>query len=282
MTKRIMVGTDGSAIGQVALRWAAQFAAATDATLLVVSAWQPPFAEIDPATYAEQLEEARQVLETQWCAAARAIGIEYQPVVIEGDPRSVLLARADEEDADLVVVGAHGARHHRHPLHLGSVTHHLIHHATRPLAAIPPHVSASKPERVVVGVDGSDGSAGAVAWCIEYATASGAEVIAVHSELPLAEWVSHSDPHSWYRRAQEEVREWAAPLRDAGVRGRELVVEHEPATGLAETAIREQADLLVVGARGRGGFTGLRLGSTALKVLHESGLPIVLVPAPTQ
>jgi nucleotide-binding universal stress UspA family protein len=278
--ERIVIGTDGSAIGQAALRWAAQLAAATRGTLIVVSAWQPPFAEIDPPTHAELLEESRKVLDAQWCAPVRDLGVAYEPVVVEGDPRRVLLARADEDDADLLVVGAHGAGHHKHPLHLGSVTHHLVHHTTRPLVAVPPHVAATSPKRIVVGVDGSDGSARAVSWCVEHAPALGADVLAVHSELPLAEWVPHSDPQSWYHIARQHVHEWAAPLRDAGLHCQEFVVEHEPATGLADTAIREDADLLVIGARGRGGFTGLRLGSTALEVLHQSGLPVVLVPTP--
>jgi nucleotide-binding universal stress UspA family protein len=69
-------------------------------------------------------------------------------------------------------------------------------------------------------------------------------------------------------------------LRNAGVEVRSLVVEHSATRGLTEIAIREDAELLVVGTRGRGGFTGLRLGSTALKLLHRSGLPVVLVPTP--
>jgi nucleotide-binding universal stress UspA family protein len=274
------VGTDGSAVGQVAVRWAAQLAGATGATLVVVTAWQPPFAEIDPTTAAERLDEAQRILEEQWCAPARELGVDLRPVVNEGDPRQVILACAAEEDADLVVVGARGASHHKHPLHFGSVTHHLIHHTDRPLATIPPHVSTAAPTRLVVGLDGSEGSTRAIAWCVDYARDRAVEVVAVHSELPLAEWVPHSDPRSWFRAAQDELHTWAAPLREAGVTTRELVVEHEPATGLAETAIREGADLLVVGARGRGGFTGLRLGSTSLKVLHQSDLPVVLAPMP--
>jgi nucleotide-binding universal stress UspA family protein len=281
VTSTIVVGTDGSAVAQVAVRWAAQFACATRAELVVVTAWQPPFAEIDPATASERLDDAQRVLEDQWCAPARQIGVDLRPIVEEGDPRQVILACAEEQDADLVVVGARGASHHKHPLHFGSVTHHVIHHTDRALATIPPHVSTAAPTRLVVGLDGSDSSTLALTWCIDYARDRSVEVVAVHSELPLAEWVPHSDPHSWFQAAQEDLNTWAAPLREAAVTSRELVVEHEPATGLAETAIREGADLLVVGARGRGGFTGLRLGSTAMKVLHQSDLPVVLLPTPT-
>ena len=54
--------------------------------------------------------------------------------------------------------------------------------------------------------------------------------------------------------------------------------KREPVAALTEAGIREQVGLVVVGTRGVGGFSGLRLGTTALKVLHQSGLPVVLVP----
>ena len=277
MTKRLLAGTDGSPEAQVALRWAARFCAAIDAELVVATAWRPSFAEVDPDTHAERRVEAHAILEDLWCAPARDAGVSYHAALLEGDPRDWLLVHADEVDADLIVVGARGGGG-AHPMHLGSVTHHLVHHTDRPLATITPSTRPIPPARIVVGVDGSAGSASAVQWCVDYAQPLGAEVVAVYAELPLVEWVRHDDPRGWYRQAQHDCEAWAAPLRDAGMRSRSLVVEHEPVRGLTEAAMREEADLLVVGARGRGGFTGLRLGSTALRVLHRSGHPVVLVP----
>jgi nucleotide-binding universal stress UspA family protein len=267
MTKRVLVGTDGSATAQVAVRWAAALCSATEAELVVVTTWTPPFAEMDPDTYAGRLDDAHRVLEEQWCAPAREAGADYRARVLEGDARDVLLTGAEEVDADLVVVGPRGSGHHPHAPELGSVTHHLIHHIERPLAAIPALARPAPPERLLVGVDGSAGSASAVRWCVEYAGQLAAEVVAVAAGRPSAD-------------AREECEVWAAPLRKAGLRSRTLVVEEEPVNGLIEAGIREQADLLVVGSRGRGGFTGLRLGSTAWKIIHRSGLPVVLVAGP--
>jgi nucleotide-binding universal stress UspA family protein len=282
MTKRVLVGTDGSPEAQVALRWAVRFCAATDAELTVVTAWRPSFTEIDPNTHDEQLAGARSILEDQWCAPVRGANVPYHAALLEGDPRDWLLVQADEMDADLVVVGVRGGGGSAHPVYLGSVTHHLVHHTDRPVAAIPPHARLSPPARIMVGVDGSAGSARAIQWCVDFGQVLGAEVVAVYAELPLAEWVRHDDPHSWYRHAQDDCETWSAPLRDAGVRSRTLVTEHEPVRGLSEAGIQEEADLLVVGARGRGGFSGLRLGRTALRVLHRSGIPTVVVPPARQ
>jgi nucleotide-binding universal stress UspA family protein len=265
MAKRVLVGTDGSSTAQVAVRWAAVLCSATQAELVVVTAWTPPFAEVAPDTYAGLLDDARRVLEEQWCEPARDAEAEYRAWVLEGDARDVLLTGAEDADADLVVVGPRGAGHHPHAPDLGSVTHHLIHHIDRPLAAIPASSRPAPPERILVGVDGSAGSASAIQWCVESAGQLGAEVIAVHA-------LDDSYPD-----AREQCETWAAPVRKAGLRSRTLVVEEEPVTGLIDATIREQADLLVVGSRGRGGFTGLRLGSTAWKIIHRSGLPVVLV-----
>ena len=277
MRKRVLVGTDGSTTAQGAVRWAAELCTGVDAELVIATAWTPPFAEVDPDTYAKRLEDARHVLDEQWCAPAREAAADYRAQVLEGDPRDLLLKGAAEENADLVVVGPRGAGGHPRSLDLGSVTHHLIHHTDRPLAAIPARVRTAPAERILVGVDGSAGSARAVEWCAEYAARLAAEVIAVYAAEPSAA----RDARIGESGAHDEPESWIAPLHTAGLRSRALVVEQDPVTGLIEAGIREQAGLLVVGARGRGGFTGLRLGSTAWKIMHRSGSPVVLVAGPT-
>jgi nucleotide-binding universal stress UspA family protein len=274
----VVTGTDGSVSGQAAVEWATSIAARIGVQLVVVHAWHPSFAEVPPGVDEELRAEAARRLADEWCSVARDADVDPVPVLVEGDPRDLLLRTADEYDAGLLVVGARGAGSHTHALHLGSVTHHLVHHTERPLAAIPATSGPLLPERILVGVDGSAGSARAVEWCVTMASALSAEVIAVYGEAPLAEWVSHSDPHSWYQQAREKCEAWSTPLRDAGVSSQAMVVDHEPVTALTETALREHAGMIVVGTHGRGAVTGVRLGSTALKVLHRSGLPVALVP----
>jgi nucleotide-binding universal stress UspA family protein len=277
----VLVGTDGSVSGQAAVRWAVEFAARTGSELLVATAWPPPFANVSPRVYDELRADAEQRLDREWCSPARDAGLGYESVVLAGDPRHALLEAADERDADLVVVGPRGSGSHPHALHLGSVTHHLVHHTERPLAAIPASARIGEPTRIEVGVDGSDGSARAVEWCRAVANTTKTEVLAVYADAALAESGTPTDPARAYQAALGDCEGWARPLVEAGIPTRTLVVDDEPVTALTETGIRERADMVVVGTRGRGGFTGLRLGSTALKVLHHSGLPVVLVPSHT-
>ena len=60
---------------------------------------------------------------------------------------------------------------------------------------------------------------------------------------------------------------------------RTLVLDGDPVDALTDVAIAEAAGMIIVGARGTGGITGLRLGSTALKVLHQAQVPVLMVPA---
>jgi nucleotide-binding universal stress UspA family protein len=275
--RRLMVGTDGSVSGQVAVAWAAAVAQATDADLVVASAWTPSQAEVPPETYERLRAEARRNLDDE-CSIAGEAAIEYEARILEGDPRSVLLDAAERDDVDLLVTGTHGSGSHPHALHLGSVAHHLADHTTRVLATIPASARSVWPARVLVGVDGSEGSAHAVEWCRDFARQLASEVIAAHASEPFGERTSPSDSATGNIGVREQVDEWIAPLHEAGIPTRVLVPQREPVAALTEAGIREQVGLVVVGTRGLGGFSGLRLGTTALKVLHQSGLPVVLVP----
>ena len=276
--KRLLIGTDGSVSGQAALRWAVDMAHATESELVVATAWRPGIAEVPPPIYDELRDDARRVLDDDWCAIARDADTRYRALLLEGDPRELLLAAAADTHADLVVVGARGSRSHPHALHLGSVAHHLVHHATLPLATIPASARPSTPHRILVGVDGSPGSAEAVAWCRDVAPQLEAEVIAVHARPSSTERPSRFGPSSASRGGREDCDEWVRSLRDARIPTRSIVIENDPVAALTDVGVRERADLIVVGTRGIGGFSGLRLGSTALKTLHHSGLPVALIP----
>ncbi|MFN3215793.1 MAG: universal stress protein [Acidimicrobiales bacterium] len=75
------------------------------------------------------------------------------------------------------------------------------------------------------------------------------------------------------------VWDHAAELASAGIDFHALALRgSNVADALLQAAADERADLVVVGTRGLGGFTGLRIGGVALKVLHRTDRPVVLVP----
>jgi nucleotide-binding universal stress UspA family protein len=140
----IVVGVDGSEPSLKALRWAAQQARLTGATLRVLTTWEvatgtgwvPTFpVDYDPQAVARQaLDEAI----TETLGADPDVAVER--IVKEGHAAPVLLAAA--KDADLLVVGSHGHGAFAGML-IGSVSEHLVRHA--PCAIVVVH--CDKPPR---------------------------------------------------------------------------------------------------------------------------------------
>lgn len=150
---------------------------------------------------------------------------------------------------------------------------------------------------IVVGVDGSAGSQAALRWAVgDLARRGGGRLHVVHAwEYPIAAMAPSPvgtvvPPTDEMRAAAEEALD--SILRDAGLgEGADLpegvevvpIVREGPPAGVLLDLSREvDADLVVVGARGRGGFVGLLLGSVATQVVNHARVPTVVVPPDTQ
>lgn len=134
---------------------------------------------------------------------------------------------------------------------------------------------------IVVGTDGSANAALALRWAIDLALATNAEVVAVHSMGLLL----HPSPDKTipsYGHADEIRKQfedlWCEPLRSSKVAHRSIFLEGNPVSAMLETAEKENAELIVVGSRGHGGFPELRLGSTSHQLLEYSNRPVTVVP----
>jgi nucleotide-binding universal stress UspA family protein len=140
---------------------------------------------------------------------------------------------------------------------------------------------------IVVGVDGSGASRRALQWCADHAAAFGAEVVVVHAiDISYAYYGSlgvGSMPIIMGPGDEDELRDtisrdWCKPLADAGVEHRVELVDGNAAVVVKQVADHEDAALVVVGRRGRGGFAELLLGSTSHQLAHHVGRPLVIVP----
>ena len=136
---------------------------------------------------------------------------------------------------------------------------------------------------IVVGVDGSAGSAKALRFALEEARLRGAEVKAVGAwHVPAAAyetgWVPISvDPTDYEKIARAALEK---TLADAGAADADVSVTSVVREGnAADVLIAEArvADLLVVGSRGLGGFKGLLLGSVSQQCAHHAACPVVIV-----
>jgi nucleotide-binding universal stress UspA family protein len=136
---------------------------------------------------------------------------------------------------------------------------------------------------IVVGIDGSDGSVGALQWAVDHAARTGAPVVAVHAwEFPYASDVSGMTTMPDWAYMADGARATVDRVVEKvtlpeGVHVEVEVVEGSGAGALIERA--EGAALLVVGARGRGGFLSLLLGSVATQCVNHARVPVVVIPS---
>ncbi|MFP5366741.1 MAG: universal stress protein [Actinomycetes bacterium] len=133
--------------------------------------------------------------------------------------------------------------------------------------------------RIVAGVDGSAASRLALEWAVTEARLRGGHVRAVTAwQFPPVtvgmEGLIH-DPDIFPQAARRLQNEALKEVESGAVPVTGDVVQGHPATVLLKAA--EDADLLVVGSRGFGGFTGLLLGSVSTQVLHHSPCPVLVV-----
>jgi nucleotide-binding universal stress UspA family protein len=137
--------------------------------------------------------------------------------------------------------------------------------------------------QIVVGIDGSDESKAAFRWALEEARLRKASVRAVHAwHDPYTLAPGYGLPEDFefpalQKAAQERLAATVDELvgENPDVTIEQLVLEGRPASILVEAA--EDADLLVVGSRGHGGFAGLLLGSVSQQCAHHATCPVVIV-----
>ena len=147
---------------------------------------------------------------------------------------------------------------------------------------------------IVVGVDGSGNSRGALDWALNEARLRGSSVRAVHAwEIPVvgtgeAPWAL-VPPQSYVDLSAKEIDQHARDALDREVEealarvGVVIDVERLVVEGSAEDAVIDasaDAELAVVGSRGRGALKTLVLGSVSQHVLHHAACPVVVVPPP--
>jgi nucleotide-binding universal stress UspA family protein len=135
---------------------------------------------------------------------------------------------------------------------------------------------------IVVGVDGSDTAVAALRWAIDHARRTGSTVVAVHAwEYPFtgdmtgtAAMPSRDLLVEGAQATLAHAIEQAGPTSDVKVVSE--VIEGSSSMRLIERSAG--ASLLVVGARGHGGFLSLLLGSVATQCVNHATVPVVVVP----
>lgn len=283
----IVVGIDGSSPGHDALAFAAREAGLRHARLVVVHAWQHiilgeawAIAQVDPA----QVEAAARTVLDDAVAAARvhAPDVDITPELVQQAAALALIEAGGK--ADLVVVGSRGLGGFKGLL-LGSVSNRVVHHSPAMVAIVRAGQPAStEPDaaHVVVGVDGSPASDLAVQVAVEEARIRDAALRIVHAwSFPALAMLPLTPDVPTIPELDADARALIArSLEGAGGAGEVPVeaisVQGHPAEVLIAAAA--DADLLVVGGRGAGGFHGLPVGSVSDACARHARCPVLIVP----
>ncbi|MEV5753895.1 universal stress protein [Actinoallomurus sp. NPDC052308] len=285
MREPIVVGVDGSRQALCAVDWAAAEAGRRGLPLRIVhiaTGWErgdiPAYRGRGPATSQPETPGLR-ILDIAEERARMFGPIEIERRLGIGPIPGTLLQ--ESAGGSLLVLGQRGTGAFSRLL-LGSVSRQAAEHAPCPVLIVPTDTDPRPrlPE-IVVGIDGSQASVDAVGFALEEAAERGLSLRGIHAwdrpdypaEMRPACYNTLTIEEEGARVLSESLAGWAAKYPDVPVI--QQVIEGGPAAVLTEAS--RTAELLVVGARGRGGFPGLRLGSVSHAVLHHAEGPVAVV-----
>lgn len=282
----ILVGIDGSPESYAALRWAAGAAIVRRRPVTLMHVVPPVVAnwsiEAILADYQVQQEDhADNVIATaQQTLHAATQGTDEPEVRIERRYAGVLteLTTASGQ-ADLIVVGSRGLGAVG-GLVLGSVSRNLLHHAQCPVIVVKDNMARDTDRGlpVLLGIDGSPASEAAIAFAFDEASRRGVGLIALHAwsdiavfSMPGTDWHTHADQGR--EILGQRLAGWQEQYPDVAIRRR--IVCDKPARRLIDES--RQSQLVVVGSRGRGGISGMLLGSVSTSVAESAPAPVAVI-----
>ncbi|WP_346534852.1 universal stress protein [Micromonospora sp. DPT] len=285
MNRPVVAGVDGSPSSLVAAEHAARAAALRRRPLHLVHGYLHPLGYGVPLNPYDlglpaPTEESGKMLErTAAELADRWPGLAIEVRQVAGGPGASLIE--ESRRAELVVVGSRGLGGFAGLL-LGSVGAQVAAHAHCPVLVVRPDeqpIPVDGP--VVAGVDGSESAGLAAGYAADEAA---------RRDVPLV--LVHVGPPDGDRPVPEEVEESQAAYQAEAVRllakasaavradHPDLVVREHPvrAAGAAQGLIEASgaASMLAIGTRGRGGFTGLLLGSVSQTVVQHAHCPVLV------
>ena len=270
-----------------ALDWAAREAVRQGDSLTIMHVIAVSGITGDFPELPEEITEAADELLAAAAERARELGVTE--VETAKGYRSITAALVEmSREAELVVVGNRGHGEASSAV-LGSVAYAVTSHASCPVVVVrgDGHTDIAPGHRVVVGIDGSRSGVHAGFFAAEFAQRAGAEleVVGVWDTATLGTVSSEfaarvgivglkdkheTQMHKWVDLAVAKLAERFPGLKVTG-----SVEQGSPVVVLREKS--ENAGLLVVGTRGRGGFAGLLLGSVSHRLIHDIGCPIAVV-----
>lgn len=267
-TRVVVAGIDGSTAAETAIKWATDEAASRHASLRVVHAfvWPEFSVPLGSTDLAPGLRAGAEKVVRDAVRFARDLqpGLDVEGIRHDGFPAPILLR--ESKQAEVLVIGSRGLSVTLGAL-VGSTGLDLAANAHCPVVIVRPDQTIDAGDHVVVGYDGSSASDAALGFGEDYARRHDLRVRVVAAK-PFYNPDGKADQFDLETVLRSRPGRADLELVEAG---------GHP----AEQILRQSADarLIVVGARGRGGFAGMLLGSVSQTVLHHALCPVAVIPA---
>jgi nucleotide-binding universal stress UspA family protein len=273
MADGVIVGYDGSAGSDDAVRWAAREAWARRTVLTICLAWPPAeLAQMGDGALREHARQQATEILARGVRVARTVPdlATVRTVAAEGSPARLLCERS--RTAEMVVTGSsgHGGLSGSP---LGSVSWQVASHGQGPVVVVRGHWRPvnQAPGLVVAGVDGSLPSREALAFAFEEAALRDVSLVALCATADAAGRIGGA------QRMKEDFGQLMTAFEKEHP---EVAVLRQVSFGTPRAALLEaaaEAQLLVVGSRGLGGVTGMAIGSVSCALVHHAPCPVAVV-----
>ena len=234
----------------------------------------------------EVLEEMRRALDLA------AVSPDATVIAEPGYPSKTIVDHALSNATDLIVMGTHGRRGFKRLL-LGSVTETVLREAPCPVLTVPPHIAAGDPpevtfKRILCPIDFSPSALQALGFALDLARQADGRV----TLLRVIEWLAEEEPRTSahfnvpeYRRhvaadAEERLRGVVAEESRTWVEIDNMIVFGRAHREILRAAEAKPADLIVMGAQGRGGVGLALFGSTTQQIVRGAACPVLTVRGP--
>jgi len=269
----ILLATDLYPASQEAAQVAGQLASAFGSRVTLLHVLEPmPYWPI--ALHEVQQQAARPLQELGQRLAAQNIPVA-ESAIVTGPPADTIVSKANEIDADLILIGA-GERSRFDRFSVGPVATAVIEHAPQPVLAVRPGEPRLQFRKILCPVDLSNVSGRGLRNAIRLARVLGGELV-ILSVVPEVNWLTAAVETGQFAGAKaeyenkwrEEFDRFLANIPTHEVKAKTEVRHGTPHQQIIAAAQDHQADVIVMGATGRTGLVRVLLGSTTRRMLEQ-------------
>ncbi len=278
--KKILVAYDGSVSSRNAFKQAIRLAESEKSWMKVVAVVPSYEGELDITAVRNLREVLRgpgEKLLKEAAEIAKAEGAVVVTNLEQGEPYERIIDVAESENCDLIVMGRRGLRRLERAF-MGSVTARVIGHSRKDVLVVPRDTGIGF-GRLLLATDGSIYSNAATKRAIDLAKSYGSALMAVSVVDVPPEFYAEA-PNAFedmVLKMKGNVSDVKKKAEESGLQASTFVGEGDAYKVITDLAVKEKAEMLIMGSHGRTGLKRLLMGSVTEKVIGHTPCPVLVV-----